>query len=86
MTFKNDHSEQTEVHEMTSSESNPLRHHHLSRRRLLHRAAVLGLSLPVTAGLLAACGGDDDEEDEDADTGAASPTSGGGAVGRGGWV
>ncbi len=34
----------------------------LSRRQVLKRSAVLGLSAPIIAGLLAACGGDDDEE------------------------
>jgi hypothetical protein len=34
----------------------------LSRRRLLQRSALLGLSAPVVAGLLAACGEDDDDE------------------------
>jgi len=34
----------------------------LSRRDVLKRSAALGLSAPVIAGLLAACGGDDDEE------------------------
>lgn len=33
----------------------------LNRRSLLKRAAALGLSAPVLAGLLAACGGDDDD-------------------------
>jgi peptide/nickel transport system substrate-binding protein len=36
----------------------------LSRRAVLKRAMVMGLSAPVIAGLLAACGGDDDEGDD----------------------
>ncbi len=46
----------------------------VSRRRLLQRAALLGLSAPVIGGLLAACGGDDDD-DEPTNT-----TTGGGAT------
>jgi len=34
----------------------------IDRRTLLRRAAVLGLSTPVIAGLLAACGDDDDDD------------------------
>jgi len=34
----------------------------MTRRDMLRRAAVLGLSAPVLAGLLAACGGDDDDD------------------------
>jgi peptide/nickel transport system substrate-binding protein len=49
---------------------------HLSRRSVLQRAMVLGLSAPVIAGLLAACGGDDDDDDTPtATTGAAESTS-----------
>jgi ABC-type transport system substrate-binding protein len=36
----------------------------LSRRLLLKRATVLGLSMPAIAGLLAACGDDDDDDDD----------------------
>lgn len=35
-----------------------------SRRWLLKRAAVIGLSTPVVSALLAACGGDDDDDDD----------------------
>lgn len=35
----------------------------LNRRTVLKRALALGLSAPVIAGLLAACGGDDDDDD-----------------------
>jgi peptide/nickel transport system substrate-binding protein len=35
----------------------------LNRRSVLKRAMALGLSAPVIAGLLAACGGDDDDDD-----------------------
>jgi len=38
----------------------------LDRRQVLKRGAMLGLSAPVIAGLLAACGGDDDEETPEA--------------------
>lgn len=36
----------------------------INRRMLLKRAVGLGLSTPLMAGLLAACGGDDDDDDE----------------------
>jgi peptide/nickel transport system substrate-binding protein len=49
----------------------------LSRRSVLQRAAVLGLSAPVIAGLLAACGDDDDDDDT---TTEATSTTGGGAA------
>ena len=39
----------------------------LNRRSVLERAMLLGLSAPVIAGLLAACGGDDDDDDDDDD-------------------
>jgi peptide/nickel transport system substrate-binding protein len=45
----------------------------LSRRTVLKRGVALGLSAPIIAGLLAACGGDD-EDDPTATTGAAEPT------------
>jgi peptide/nickel transport system substrate-binding protein len=56
----------------------------IDRRQLLMRALALGLSAPVIAGLLAACGGDDDDDDDtgaatattDGSTSAATPTSG----------
>ncbi|HYI16267.1 MAG TPA: ABC transporter substrate-binding protein, partial [Thermomicrobiales bacterium] len=48
----------------------------VSRRRLLQRAALLGLSAPVIGGLLAACGGDDDDDDTPTNT----TTSGGDAT------
>lgn len=52
----------------------------MSRRDLLQRAFALGLSAPVIAGLLAACGGDDTPDATNTTTGgdAASPTSAGG--------
>lgn len=43
-----------------------------SRRWLMKRAAVIGLSTPAFSALLAACGGDDD--DDDSDGGDTSPT------------
>jgi len=46
----------------------------LSRRAVLKRATALGLSAPVIAGLLAACGGDDGEDNEE--TPAAASTTG----------
>ncbi|HYI14482.1 MAG TPA: peptide ABC transporter substrate-binding protein [Thermomicrobiales bacterium] len=45
----------------------------LNRRTVLKRAMLMGLSAPVIAGLLAACGGDDDDGD---DAPEASPTTG----------
>ncbi len=52
----------------------------LSRRSVLKRGAILGLSAPVIAGLLAACGSDDDDDDTPAATnttasGGAEPTN-----------
>ena len=47
----------------------------LNRRQVLRRALALGLSAPIIAGLLAACGGDDDDDDDDDDSGAADPTA-----------
>lgn len=52
--------------EMEASVVSSALRYRLSRRRLLNRAAILGLSVPVVGGLLTACGGDDDEEDADA--------------------
>lgn len=50
----------------------------LNRRSLLKRAAVIGLSTPVMASLLAACGGDEDEDEPTAaDTEATTAPSGG---------
>ncbi|MEX2314364.1 MAG: peptide ABC transporter substrate-binding protein, partial [Thermomicrobiales bacterium] len=37
----------------------------LSRRAVLKRAMIMGLSAPVIAGLLAACGSDDDDDGDD---------------------
>ncbi len=37
----------------------------LNRRQVLRRALALGLSAPIIAGLLAACGGDDDDDTAD---------------------
>ncbi len=39
---------------------------YLTRRDVLRRAVVLGLSAPAIATLLAACGGDDDDDDDSA--------------------
>jgi peptide/nickel transport system substrate-binding protein len=47
----------------------------LSRRSVLKRGVALGLSAPILAGLLAACGGDDDDDD---DTDAPAATESGG--------
>ena len=41
----------------------------LNRRDVLKKSLALGLSAPVIAGLLAACGGDDDDDDDDDDSG-----------------
>src|SRR4051812_13741378 len=48
----------------------------LNRRAVLKRAMLMGLSAPVIAGLLAACGGDDDDDDG-GETEAATSTTGG---------
>lgn len=48
----------------------------LSRRDVLRRAFVLGLSMPVISGLLAACGGDDDTAPTAAGTTPAAPATG----------
>lgn len=48
----------------------------ITRRSLLKRSLGFGLSIPVVAGLLAACGGDDD--DPTATTAAGEPTTAGG--------
>ncbi len=47
----------------------------LSRRSVLKRAMALGLSAPVIAGLLAACGDDDEDEPEATSPPAATATS-----------
>ncbi len=49
----------------------------LSRRDVLKRGALLGLSAPVIAGLLAACGDDDDEGGDDAPEATATTATGG---------
>ncbi|MEX2314976.1 MAG: ABC transporter substrate-binding protein, partial [Thermomicrobiales bacterium] len=52
----------------------------LSRRAVLKRGAMLGLSAPIIAGLLAACGSDDDDDEPDAtNTTAAAGTAPSGA-------
>jgi peptide/nickel transport system substrate-binding protein len=49
----------------------------VSRREFLKRAAVVGVSVPAMASLLAACGGDDDDDDdEDTPVAAATNTQG----------
>ncbi|HEX5165493.1 MAG TPA: ABC transporter substrate-binding protein, partial [Thermomicrobiales bacterium] len=48
----------------------------MSRRDVLKRGAMLGLSAPIIAGLLAACGSDDDDDDDTTD----APTSTTGAA------
>ena len=51
----------------------------LRRRDVLRRSLAIGLTAPVVAGLLAACGGDDDDDDDDDDEddsgGDAEPTA-----------
>jgi len=47
----------------------------LTRRSLLQRLAVAGVSVPVLGGLLAACGGDDEDEADTGDSGSSSGTS-----------
>jgi peptide/nickel transport system substrate-binding protein len=49
---------QRDVHELLEDISSST----LDRRSLIRRAALLGLSVPALAGLLAACGDDDDDE------------------------
>ena len=39
--------------------------HPISRRDFIRRATLLGLSVPLIAGIIAACGGDDDDDDDD---------------------
>jgi peptide/nickel transport system substrate-binding protein len=48
----------------------------LTRRGVLKRAVALGLSAPVIAGLLAACGDDEDEGDDTAPTSTAAGSGG----------
>lgn len=80
MTFTNGLPEETEIHEMVSSESPQMLRYRLSRRQLLHRAAILGLSVPAV-GLLAACGGNDQGEGAtDTVTTPASTAAAGGAT------
>jgi ABC-type transport system substrate-binding protein len=45
----------------------------VSRRRLLQRAALLGISVPIIGSLLAACGDDDDDDDETPAAGGTTP-------------
>ena len=47
----------------------------ISRRDVLRRSLALGLSAPVIAGLLAACGGDDDDDDDATETSGDAATS-----------
>jgi len=47
----------------------------LNRRSLFKRGAILGLSVPALAGLLAVCGGDDDEEEPSGDEGTPAATA-----------
>lgn len=47
----------------------------LTRRDVLHRGLMLGLSSPLIMSLLAACGGDDDDDDGDDDGAAAEATA-----------
>ncbi|MEZ4523303.1 MAG: extracellular solute-binding protein [Thermomicrobiales bacterium] len=46
----------------------------LTRRDVLRRAVVLGLSIPAIGALLAACGDDDDDDDDDTGGGDETPT------------
>ncbi len=49
----------------------------LNRRTVLKRSLALGLSAPVIAGLLAACGDDDDDDDDDNGDDATTPDDSG---------
>src|SRR5690349_14491530 len=51
----------------------------LNRRSVLKRAFALGLSAPVIAGLLAACGDDDDDDDDGGEATSPAATTGTGA-------
>jgi peptide/nickel transport system substrate-binding protein len=51
-----------------------LRETQIDRRRLLQRAALLGVSLPVVGSLLTACGDDDDDDDPAAPGTTPAPT------------
>ena len=48
----------------------------VSRRQVLKRSVALGLSAPVIAGLLTACGGDDDDAEDTSPSEATSTGSG----------
>ncbi len=50
----------------------------LSRREVLRKGAMLGLSVPAIGALLAACGGDDDDDGDDAPEATSTAGSGGG--------
>lgn len=50
----------------------------IGRRDVLRRSLALGLSAPVIASLLAACGDDDDDDDSDADAGEPTEAESGG--------
>jgi peptide/nickel transport system substrate-binding protein len=53
----------------------------LNRREVLKRSALLGLTAPVIAGLLAACGDDDDDDNETAEPSGATATTAAPAAG-----
>lgn len=59
-----------DVHELVEGAING----RFSRRDVLRRAIVLGLSIPAIAALLAACGDDDDDDDDAADAEDPTPT------------
>ena len=56
----------------------------ITRRELVRRGTVVGMSLPALSFIAAACGGDDDDDDGGAQTGGAETTAG--AVQPGGTV
>ena len=58
--------------------STMLREGSLSRRSLLTKATTLGLSVPVIASLLAACGEDEEDEPTDAGSATTAPETSGG--------
>jgi phosphoglycolate phosphatase-like HAD superfamily hydrolase len=55
-------SQESGQHTFSDDGISPLLRHTLSRRSLLGRAAILGISFPTIAGLMTACDAEDDED------------------------